>query len=59
MGIAAALHYDYLEDPEAKLIQEMIQQQGIRNAIEKFTGLKNGTALFGAIEEGYQKLEEN
>ncbi|AMQ06259.1 mannitol-1-phosphate 5-dehydrogenase [Sporosarcina psychrophila] len=59
MGIAAALRYDYLEDPEAKLIQETIQRQGVRHAIEAFTGLKAGTALFTAIEEGYQKLEGN
>lgn len=59
MGIAAALRYDYLEDPEAKLIQETIQRQGVRYAIEAFTGLKAGTALFTAIEEGYQKLEGN
>lgn len=59
MGIAAALRYDYLEDPEAKLIQETIQQKGIRHAIETFTGLKAGTALFIAIEEGYRKLEGN
>ena len=59
MGIAAALRYDYLEDPEAKLIQETIQRQGVRHAIETFTGLKAGTALFTAIEEGYQKLEGN
>ncbi|WP_399632131.1 mannitol-1-phosphate 5-dehydrogenase [Sporosarcina sp. SG10008] len=59
MGIAAALRYDYLEDPEAKLIQETIQRQGVRHAIETFTGLKAGTALFTAIEEGYQKLKGN
>lgn len=59
MGIAAALRYDYLEDPEAKLIQETIQRQGVRHAIEAFTGLKAGTALFTAIEEGYQKLKGN
>jgi len=59
MGIAAALRYDYLEDPEAKLIQETIQRQGVRHAIETFTGLKAGTALFTAIEKGYQKLEGN
>ncbi|WP_438298288.1 mannitol-1-phosphate 5-dehydrogenase [Sporosarcina sp. FA15] len=59
LGIAAALRYDYLEDPEAKLIQETIQRQGVRHAIETFTGLKAGTALFTAIEEGYQKLKGN
>ncbi|MBO0587386.1 mannitol-1-phosphate 5-dehydrogenase [Sporosarcina sp. E16_8] len=59
LGIAAALRFDYLEDPEAKLIQETIKQQGIRYAIEKFTGLKAGTALFTAVEEGYRKLKGN
>lgn len=59
LGIAAALRYDYLEDPEAKFIQETIQRQGVRHAIETFTGLKAGTALFTAIEEGYQKLKGN
>ncbi len=59
MGIAAALRYDYLEDPEAKLIQETIQQQGICHAIETFTGLKTGTALFTAVEKEYRKLKEN
>lgn len=59
LGIAAALRYDYLEDPEAKLIQETIQRQGVRHAIETFTGLKAGTAIFTAIEEGYQKLKGN
>jgi mannitol-1-phosphate 5-dehydrogenase len=58
-GIAATLHYNYMEDPEAKLIQETIQQQGIQHAIETFTGLKTGTALFTAIEEQYRKLEGN
>ena len=53
MGIAAALRYDYLEDPDAKLIQETIQQQGIGHAIETFTGLKPGTDLFEAIVEQY------
>ncbi len=59
MGIAAALRYDYMEDPEAKLIQETIHQQGIGQAIETITGLKTGTALFTAVEEGYLRLERN
>ncbi|WP_186670791.1 mannitol-1-phosphate 5-dehydrogenase [Sporosarcina sp. BP05] len=59
MGIAAALRYDYLEDSEAKLIQETIQRLGIGHAIETFTGLKTGTALFTAVEEEYRKLKEN
>jgi mannitol-1-phosphate/altronate dehydrogenase len=52
MGIAAVMHYYYMDDSEAKLIQETIQQQDIHHAIETFTGLKTGTALFTAVEEG-------
>ena len=42
-GIAAAFRYDYKEDPDAMLIQETVQQEGIHHAIETFTGLKPGT----------------
>lgn len=55
-GIAAALHYDYAEDPDAKRVQETIRQQGLQQAIEIFTGLKSGTMLFSAIVEQYQQL---
>ena len=56
VGIAAAFRYDYMEDPDAKVIQEAIQQQGSR-AIETFTGLKPGTMLFEAIVEQYGLVE--
>jgi mannitol-1-phosphate 5-dehydrogenase len=55
MGIAFALKYDYLEDIEAKQIQETIQREGIQYAIEKFTTLKPGTGLFDAVYNHYQK----
>lgn len=56
MGIAAALRYDYAEDAEAQLIQETIQQQGLSQAIEEFTGLQAGSALSDAIEQQYEQL---
>ncbi|WP_342505730.1 mannitol-1-phosphate 5-dehydrogenase [Sporosarcina sp. FSL K6-2383] len=56
VGIAAALRYDYMEDPDAKVIQEAIQQQSLQQAIETFTGLKPGTMLFEAIVEQYGLL---
>lgn len=56
MGIASALHYNYLEDPEAKEIQETIQQKGIEFAIEMFTGLKTGTNLFEIVYKQYQEI---
>ncbi|MBP2241019.1 mannitol-1-phosphate 5-dehydrogenase [Cytobacillus eiseniae] len=55
-GIAAALSYDYLNDPEAKEIQEKIQQKGVENAIETFTGLKADTDLFTAVCNNYYEL---
>ncbi|AWE07132.1 mannitol-1-phosphate 5-dehydrogenase [Lysinibacillus sp. 2017] len=59
MGIAFALKYDYLEDLEAKQLQETIQLKGIHYAIEKFTTLKPGTELFNAIYNHYQEYSSN
>jgi mannitol-1-phosphate 5-dehydrogenase len=58
MGIAAAFHYDYLEDPEAKGIQETIQQKGINFAIETYTGLKAGSDLFEEVRRQYEKMNK-
>lgn len=57
-AMAAAFCYDFSEDPDAVLIQKTIKVQGISQAIETFTGLKNDTALFAAIREEYEKLKE-
>lgn len=57
-AIASALSYDFLEDPEAKEIQETIQQKGIVYAIEKFTGLQAGTDIFEAVHKQYQDINE-
>ena len=56
-AMAAAFCYDFVEDPDAVLIQEAIQKQGIGHAIETFTGLKPNTALFAAISDEYTNLE--
>ncbi|SEM71180.1 D-mannitol 1-phosphate 5-dehydrogenase [Paenisporosarcina quisquiliarum] len=55
-GIAAALHYDFKEDPEANEIQTMIEQKGIQFAIEETTSLKRGTDLFEMIHEQYDRM---
>ncbi|MFJ7826100.1 mannitol-1-phosphate 5-dehydrogenase [Psychrobacillus sp. NPDC096623] len=55
-GIAAALHYDFLEDPEANEIQAMIEQKGIQFAIEKTTSLKPGSDLFEMIHKQYDEM---
>ncbi len=59
MGIAFALKYDYLEDVEAKQLQETIQLEGIQYAIEKFTTIRPGTGLFKAVYNHYQKYSFN
>lgn len=55
-GIAAALHYDFIEDPEANEIQAMIEQKGIQFAIERTTGIKPGTELFEMIQKQYEEM---
>lgn len=56
MAIASALSYDNLDDPEAKHMQETINQFGIKYAIVKFTGLKSNTALFKTIYNHYLEI---
>lgn len=58
-GIAAALHYDFPEDPEANEIQAMIEQKGIQFAIEKTTSLKPGAELFELIHKQYDEMALN
>lgn len=58
-AIAAGFCYDYREDPDAVLIQDAIQKQGIQYAIEFFTGIKNGTPLFEEILKQYNNLTQN
>ncbi|MFE8697209.1 mannitol-1-phosphate 5-dehydrogenase [Cytobacillus sp. FJAT-53684] len=55
-GIAAALSYNYVEDPDAKEIQEVIQQKGIEHAIELYTGLQAGTDLFEEVNRQYKQM---
>ena len=55
-GIAAALHYDFPEDSEAREIQSMIEQKGISFAIEQTTGLQPGTDLFNLIQKQYEEM---
>lgn len=55
-GIAAALHYNYKEDPEAIEIQAMIAQKGIQFAIEITTSVKPGTDLFEAIQTQFNEM---
>ena len=55
-GIAAALHYDFVDDPEANEIQVMIEQKGLQFAIERTTGIEPGTDLFEMIYKQYEEI---
>lgn len=55
-GIAAALHYDFKEDPEANEIQLMIEQKGLQFTIERTTGIEPGTGLFEMIQKQYEEI---
>lgn len=57
-GIASALRFADQHDPEAQEIQEVIQQKGLQFAIELFTGLKAGTALFDEVYKNYEEIEQ-
>lgn len=49
--IAAALHFDYADDPEAVEVQNYIKEHGIEKAIAYFTEIPVGTALFNLVVE--------
>ncbi|WP_044640237.1 mannitol-1-phosphate 5-dehydrogenase [Risungbinella massiliensis] len=49
--IAAALKYDYKEDPEAQKIQQYIAKHGLENAISHFTGATSDSKLFSSIQK--------
>ncbi len=50
-GIAAALLYDFEEDPDAVAIQESIQQSGLESTIEYFTQIPPDSDLMKLIVE--------
>ena len=48
--IAAALKFDYREDPEAAEVQDYIKEKGMKAAISHYTGQVEGSELFKLIE---------
>ncbi|CUH96533.1 Mannitol-1-phosphate 5-dehydrogenase [Propionispora sp. 2/2-37] len=55
--IAAALSFDYKQDPEAVEVQVSIREAGLEKTIEKYTGVAADSPLFTDIVENYQKLK--
>lgn len=56
--IAAALHFDFADDPEAVEVQNYIKENGIEKAITHFTEISAGTELFKLILEKNAALKE-
>ncbi|MCI9268552.1 MAG: mannitol-1-phosphate 5-dehydrogenase [Lawsonibacter sp.] len=55
-GAAAALHFNCPEDEQSVELQQAIQDGGVERALEKYTGLKPGDALFTRILDVYRAL---
>ncbi|OMP66474.1 mannitol-1-phosphate 5-dehydrogenase [Domibacillus epiphyticus] len=58
-SIAAALLYDYPQDPESVEVQETIHQKGLSAAITIFTQLQEDQPLFKEIVKQYEDIEKN
>jgi mannitol-1-phosphate 5-dehydrogenase len=57
IGIAAALLYDWPEDPEAIELQERLKREGLVNTLSKLSGLQRQHILLEWIKEEYDELE--
>lgn len=55
-AMAAALHFDYANDPEAVELQEAIKKNGIHRTITDYTGLDGQSPLHAQAAEQYQQL---
>ncbi|MEM1502625.1 hypothetical protein RG959_04320 [Domibacillus sp. 8LH] len=57
-SIAAALLYDYAQDPEAVEVQGEIEHRGIESALKKFTQLDESDSLFAEVMKQYESMRE-
>ena len=56
--IAAALHFDFADDPEAVEVQSFIKENGIEKAITHFTEIPAGSELFNLILEKNAEMKK-
>jgi len=56
-AMAAALLFDYQDDPEAVQIQQALSRDGISSAVTKFTALAENHPLHAAVREAYETLK--
>lgn len=57
-AIAAALLFDYKEDPEAVKLQEMIQNDGILSVLQEVSGLDQAGELAKEVIRHYEALKK-
>ena len=55
-GVACALKYKSEGDAQAEELQDFIKQNGIEEAIVKYTGADKDSRIFKVILEEYNKL---
>ncbi|GLX66805.1 mannitol-1-phosphate 5-dehydrogenase [Paenibacillus glycanilyticus] len=55
-SIASALHFDYMADPEAEILQLAIGQKGAKHIIRKHMGIPEEHALHAEIIEQYNRM---
>lgn len=58
-SIAAALQFDYMEDSEAKSLQQTIQEKGVEEALKIFTGLSMESPLTKEILKHFHQFKKN
>ncbi|MNZ54436.1 Mannitol-1-phosphate 5-dehydrogenase [compost metagenome] len=57
-AMAAALHFDYQDDPEAAELQAAIKELGLDQTITRYTGLDEGSPLHQQAAQQYVELEQ-
>lgn len=55
-AMSAALHFDYADDPEAVELQGTIREEGIGQAVTKYTGIAEDQPLHQDIVKQYHQL---
>jgi mannitol-1-phosphate 5-dehydrogenase len=58
IGIAAALLFDYPNDPEAMEIQESLKEKGLEKTLENYTGIETKHPLFQMVMDQVNILKE-
>lgn len=56
-AVAAALLFDYPEDPEAMELQRSLRERGVSDTVSHYTGVSAGQPLHDDIVAGYEALK--